>query len=146
MSKHHSGRRTRARQRALQALYQWDLSGTDATEISAQFLAEQDMGRVDIDYFNRLLQGVVDSVEVIGQTLEPLLDRALSEVDPVERSILRMGVYELQHQPDVPVRVIINESIELAKRFGAEQGYKYVNAAMDRAAHALRETELGASG
>lgn len=137
--------RTMARQRALQALYQWQQAGQDVQDIEVQFLTGQEMDRVDVPYFQELLRGVAMHTDEIDQVLAPLLDRKVSELDPVERAILRMGIYELQHRLEIPYRVVINEAIELAKVFGAEQSHRYVNGVLDKVATVIRATERTAA-
>lgn len=134
--------RSKARRAALQALYQWQVSGQDASDIERQFLAEQDMARLDVPYFQELLRQVPALHAELDAHLAPLLDRPLHEVDPVERAILRIGAYELKARPDVPYKVVINEAVETAKTFGGEEGYKYVNGILDKLAHTLRKTEI----
>ena len=137
--------RSLARHKAVQALYQWQVSRQDMNEIDAQFSEEQDMRKVDIAYFQELLRQVPERLEELDAQIAPALDRTLAEVDPVERAILRIGAYELQFRPDVPYRVVINEAVELAKVFGGEQGYKYVNSVLDKVARNLRVTEMKAT-
>jgi N utilization substance protein B len=136
--------RSKARRLALQALYQWQLSGNALHDIEKQFLAEQDFANADRDYFHELLFGVARNVDTLDAHFAAALDRPINEVDPIERALLRLGTYELAHQPDVPYRVAINESVELAKTFGAEQGHKYVNSILDGVARKLRAAEIAA--
>lgn len=138
-------RRRAARRLATQALYQWQMAGQSAPEIEAQFRVDNDFTGVDGSYFQELLQGVVKHKEPIDALLSPLLDRSLEEMDVVELSVLRLSVYELLHRLDVPYRVVINEGIELAKIFGATDGYKFVNGVLDRLAPGLRQAELSAT-
>ncbi len=133
--------RRKARRAAVQALYQWQLNPQDATEIELQFRTEQEMGKVDVDYFHHLLHGVVAQCDELDDLLRPYLDRLLEEVDPVEKAILRLSAYELAHRPDVPYRVAINEGVELAKTFGAEQSHRFVNGILDKLAARLRVVE-----
>jgi N utilization substance protein B len=135
--------RTRARRSALQALYQWQMAGQPLAEIEAQFLTAQDMSRVDVGYFHELLHQVPAHLSALDEALEPVLDRPIGQVDPVERAILRIGAYELGHRLEVPWRVVIDEAVELAKMFGAEQGHRYANAVLDRLARRLRTAEIG---
>lgn len=137
-----SNARTKARRNVVQALYQWQLSGGDIAEIEAQFLSEYDMKKVDVDYFKELFKQIPLHLHEIDDHLQPFLDRPIDEVDPVERAILRIAVYELGFCLDIPYRVVINESIELAKRFGAEHGHKYVNGVIDQIAKKLRAVEM----
>lgn len=136
--------RSMARKRAVQALYTWELSNNDLSDIETQFLMEQDMKDVDKKYFKELLHKVPAKVDELDEQITQHLDRPMKEVDPVERAIMRLGVYELKYRPDVPYKVIINESVELAKIFGAEEGFKYVNSILDNAAKTLRAVEIRA--
>jgi N utilization substance protein B len=133
--------RTMARRAALQALYQWQLSHQPPAEIEAQFLAAGHMGRADIPYFQELLRRIPAEVAALDDTLAPLLDRPVGQLDPVTRSILRIGVFELKYRPDVPWRVVIDEAVELARVFGAEQSHRYVNGVLDAVARKLRAAE-----
>lgn len=139
-----SGRRSGARRRAMQALYQWQMTGQDLAVIDGQFLAEQDMERVDVRYFQELLHQVPVRTSAIQDSLTPFLDRPPEQVDPVERAILWIAGYEFIYRPEIPGRVIINEAVELAKTFGAEQGHRFINGVLDKAAHRLRAGEMGA--
>jgi len=134
--------RSRARQLALQALYQWQLTGGALEAIEQQFLQEHRDGRADLDYFHDLLHGVPRRLQEIDAGLESAMDRTVEEVDPVERAALRIGAYELLARPDVPYRVAINEAVELAKRFGAENGHRFVNGVLDKCAARLRPDEV----
>jgi N utilization substance protein B len=138
--------RRRARQAALQALYQWQMTGQSSDEIVEQFSAEKSLEGADRDYFVALLQGVRASVEDLDARLSPILDRTVAQLDPVERAILRIGVYELEHRADVPWRVIINEGVELAHVFGAEQSHRYVNGILDKLARRIRPEAAEAAG
>ncbi|MCP5142806.1 MAG: transcription antitermination factor NusB [Chromatiales bacterium] len=135
-------RRTQARGRILQALYQWDMTGEDVAEIDTQFRVNQEMDRVDVDYFSEVLRGVIGTVAELDAAIAPHSDIALADCDPIERSILRLAAYELLHRLDIPVRVAVNEAVELTKKFGAEGGFKYVNGVVDKLAHASRTVEL----
>jgi len=136
--------RARARRLALQALYQWQMAGQDLAAIEAQFLAEQDFSRADSDYFSVLLHGVPTSIDQLDEKIAPALSRPIDDVDPVERALLRLAVYELINRIDIPYRVVINESVELAKTFGADQGHKFINGVVDKLARELRATEVKA--
>jgi len=135
--------RSRARRRALQALYQWQITGQEAGEILRQFHAVQDMQGVDSDYFEMLLQGVVSGQEGLDAELAPFLDRPIGQVDLMERVVLRIGAYELLNCPELPYRVVLDECVDLAHRFGSEQGHSYVNAVLDSAARQWRSAETG---
>ncbi|MGD8936321.1 MAG: transcription antitermination factor NusB [Thiogranum sp.] len=143
-----SALRTRARRLAMQALYQWDLSGNNLSEIEVQFLEDEDFSKADKDYFHELLHRVPARLDEVEALFTPYLDRPLKEIDPVERAVLRMASYELLARMDIPYRVIINESVNLTKKFGAEQAHKYVNGILDKAARQARAVEhpLGEGG
>lgn len=135
--------RSLARKLALQALYQWQLTGQSAAEIEQQFLEAPDNAGADAEHFSELLR---QSVAHHGQTQELLagfLDRPLEQLDPVESAILLIGMHELQRRLDIPYRVVINECVDLCKRFGATDAHKYVNAVLDRAARQIRAAERG---
>jgi transcription antitermination protein NusB len=133
--------RSRARRRALQALYAWQLSGSHMNAVIDQFRHEQDMEVADLEYFEDLLHGVEKHIDVIDESLKPYVDREVGQIDPIERAALRLAAYELKYRPDVPYRVIINEAIEVTKRFGADHGHSYVNGVLDKLAGVLRNTE-----
>ena len=135
-------RRHQARRLALQALYQWQVTGDDIGVISSQFVAENDSDKYDIDYFRDLFQGVPTHLDELDRELLPLIDRDIERVDLIERAALRLGVYELLHHPEVPFRVVINESVELAKVFGADKGHRYVNGVLDKVSHKVRKSEV----
>jgi len=131
--------RRRARRRALQALYQWHLTGQDAGEIIAQFREEQDFSNVDTELFATLVRKVSRDRADIDEKLVPFLDRPLSQLDIIEHVILSIGAYELLNSIEVPHQVVIDEAINLAKLFGAEQGHSYINGVLDKAAKQLRD-------
>jgi transcription antitermination protein NusB len=133
--------RSRARRRALQALYAWQMSGSSINSVIEQFRHEQDMEVADQDYFEDLLRGVERHLDVIDEALKPYIDRDVAQIDPIERAVLRLAGYELKFRPDVPYRVIINEAIEVTKRFGADHGHSYVNGVLDKLAAQLRIAE-----
>ena len=136
--------RSRARRRALQAVYAWQMSGTGVREVIAQFAHEQAKEPADLAYFEDLVRGVDEHRKDLDAALAPFLDRDIEQVDAIERAVLRLAAYELRHRPDVPYRVVINEAIEIAKRFGAEHGHTYVNGVLDHAAADWRSVEVGA--
>ncbi|MGN6739911.1 transcription antitermination factor NusB [Dyella sp.] len=133
--------RSRARRRALQALYAWQLSGSHMNAVIEQFRHEQDMEIADLEYFEDLLHGVEKHVDALDASLRPHIDREVSQIDPIERAALRLAAYELGYRPDVPYRVVINEAIEVTKRFGADHGHSYVNGVLDKLAAQLRAVE-----
>ncbi len=134
--------RHKARELALQALYQWQMAGASITEIEAQFRARNDMEKVDGGFFHELLTGVAYQVSKLDETITPLLDRNFDQLDPVECATLRLGCFELLQRSDVPYRVVINEGIELAKKFGAQDSHKYINGILDKLALELRPAEV----
>ncbi|MGX2950018.1 transcription antitermination factor NusB [Ursidibacter sp. B-7004-1] len=129
--------RRRARECAVQALYSWYISQNSIEQVELAFVADQDMNGVDMPYFRKLLRGTVENIDAIDHSLRPYLDRAENEVDPIERTILRLSGYELQFELDVPYKVVINEGIEVAKVFGSDDSHKYVNGILDKLAPAL---------
>ncbi|MES9972464.1 MAG: transcription antitermination factor NusB [Candidatus Thiodiazotropha sp.] len=139
-----SEKRSQARKHAVQAIYQWQVAGQDVADIINQFLEEQDLKCFEVPYFQDLMRGVPSHLVELDELLKPTLDRAIESVDPVERAILRLGAYELRHKPDIPYRVVINEAVELAKVFGAEQGHKFVNGVLDQVAKKVRTVEVKA--
>lgn len=138
-----SRRRSLARERTVQALYQWALTGQDPADIDVQFLGERDMEGVDVALFRELLREVTRRVKELDDLFGAFLDRPPAQLDPVERSLLRLGTYELKYRPEVPYRVAINEAVELAKSFGASGGHKYINSILDKVAKEARRTEIG---
>lgn len=138
--------RSRARRRATQALYAWQLSGNPMARVIDEFRHEQDMEIADVDYFEDLLRGVDRHRAELDAELAPFLDRAMESVDPIERAVLRLAAYELRHRADVPFRVVLNEAVEVTKRFGADHGHTYVNGVLDKAARAWRRAETGSAG
>lgn len=137
-----SAARSKARRLAMQAVYQWQMTAQDVADILAQFLADEDNRGADNDYFEALVRGVVQGCTALDALLAPTLARPLAEVDPVERAVLRVAAFELQKRLDVPYRVVLNEAVALTKKFGAEQGHTFVNAALDKLARELRTVEL----
>lgn len=133
--------RSRARRRALQALYAWQISGASIANIIEQFKHEQEMEIADLSYFEDLLRNIEIRREELDLLLKPFLDREVEQVDPIERAVLRLGAYELLYRTDVPYRVVINEAIETTKRFGADFGHTYVNGVLDKLAAQCRAPE-----
>ncbi len=140
------GARTRARELLLQALYQKQIAGHESAELLSQFREQVAYQRVDQAYFDEALADICKSQSNLEKTIESFVDRPLEQLDPVELGILLIGVFELQSRADVPFRVVINEGINLAKRFGATDGHKYINACLDVAARSLRSDEVQAQG
>jgi N utilization substance protein B len=137
--------RSRARRRALQAIYAWQVSGGNAQQVIAQFAHEQAHEVADLEYFEDLVRGVIKHVGELDAALAAFIDREVEQVDQIERAALRIAAYELLHRPDVPYRVVINVAIESVKRFGAEHGHTYVNGVLDHAAAAWRAPEFAAA-
>jgi transcription antitermination protein NusB len=133
--------RSRARRRALQALYAWQVGGARMGSVIEQFRHEQDMQVADQEYFEDLLRGVEQHVRELDEGIKPFVDRDVAQIDPIERAALRMGAYELKYRPDVPYRVVINEAVEATKRFGADHGHSYVNGVLDKLATHWRTAE-----
>jgi N utilization substance protein B len=134
----HTGARSRAREMIVQSLYQLQITGTSEADLLRQFRDHPDYERVDQEYFDETLSAICRSTNELEQSIDKLADRPLSQLDPVERGILLLGIYELREKPDVPFKVVINESVNIAKRFGAVDGHKYINALLDRAVKELR--------
>ena len=137
--------RSLSRKFAMQALYQWQLTGQSCAELQNQYAAEEGFGDADRAYFEVLLTGTTVARESLDEALGSLLDRPVAQLDPVEHAVLLIGLFELRDQPEVPYRVVINEGVELTKRFGATDGHKFVNAVLDRAARTLRAAEQAAA-
>lgn len=132
--------RQKARRMLLQALYQWEMAHAPVNEIMAEFLVYY-QGKIDREFFKQVFPQVVAHVAELDAMMQPMLDRELKALDPIEISLLRLGLYELAHRIDVPYKVVINEAVELAKVFGATDGYKYINGVLDRASKQLRALE-----
>ena len=137
--------RRKARHYGMQALYQWHMADAQLNDIEAEFRADYDFSHVDLEYFQALLHGVPACVDELDASFEPLLDRKLDDLDPIERTLLRMGTFELRERLDVPFKVVINEAVALAKKFGATDGHKYINGVLDKVAHQLRKVETEAA-
>lgn len=134
--------RTNARKAAVQALYQWQMTGHNLSEIERQFLEEDRLKDAQKSYFVELFYGVPKNLDSIDQALSEFVDRPVDKIDPVERAILRIGVYELMLRLDMPYRVILNEGINLAKYFGADGSHKYINGILDKVAQKKRPIEI----
>jgi N utilization substance protein B len=135
------GKRRKSREAALQALYEWRLGGGDAAGIESHFRQDEDYAGLDWGYFSRLLKGAIADAPKLEALIRPQIDRDFSELSPVEASILLLGAFELEHQPDIPYRVVINEAVELAKLYGGTDGHKYVNGVLDKLAAKVRAPE-----
>ncbi|TDJ48478.1 MAG: transcription antitermination factor NusB [Gammaproteobacteria bacterium] len=127
-----------ARRLLLQALYQNQIAGHDSVELRRQFDDSDEFSTADSAYFHLLLDEILDDTDVLDQHIDALADRPVAQIDPVERAILWIGMAELGAHPDVPVKVVINEAVEIAKEFGAQDSYRYINAILDKASGELR--------
>lgn len=137
-----SGARTRARELMLQALYQKQLAGHDYDELARQFREQTAYERVDQAFFNEGLSDICEQQASLQEDIAGVVDRPIEQLDPVELGILLIGTYELKQRMDIPYRVVINEGVNLARRFGALDGHKYINACLDNAAKRLRDSEI----
>jgi N utilization substance protein B len=133
--------RSQARRCVLQALYQWQLTEQSFSEILAQFIERDEYKTADSAYFHQLLSGSIEHHHVLATRVAEFADRPWEQMDPIERAVLLIGMYELIHCLEVPYRVVVNEAVELTKQFGATDGYKYINALLDRAARDIRSGE-----
>jgi len=136
--------RHRARELALQGVYQWRMAGSSVAQIEKTTHDEKGLGRYDVELFKQLLRGAVAQHEALAEQIAPHLDRALNELSPIEFSVLLLGAFELVNLPEVPYRVVINEGVELAKTFGGSDGHKFVNGVLDKMAAQLRAVEVNA--
>lgn len=137
--------RVKSRRSALQALYQWDMTGEPIARVIEEFESDRaELRKADREYFRDIVEGVSIHRAEIDEELGIHLDRPVAQLDPVERAVLYLGIYELSFHPELPWRVVVNESIELAKMFGAEQSHKYINGVLDAAARRIRPAETGA--
>ena len=130
--------RHKARHFALQAIYQWQLTGQNASEIETQFLEDQPVRGADLSYFHDLVAGVIANVTVIDETFSPHLTRPLEDLDQVDKAVLRLGTFELLYRQEVPYKVVINESILLAKEFAEQDSHKFVNGVLDKVVKAIK--------
>ena len=134
--------RIKARQNTVQALYQWLITNKDLDEVIAEFENDEyKLAKTDVNYFRSLLKGTITYHEELDARIINLLDRPIEELDTIERAILHIGCYELEHHNDIPWKSVINESVELAKIFGAEDSYKYINGILDKVAKELRQNQ-----
>ncbi len=138
-----AAQRRKARHYGMQALYQWHMAEAPLSGIEAEFRADYDFSHVDNDYFHALLHDVPAQIDELEAVFMPLLDRDIDDLDPIERTLLRMGTWELAQRVDVPYKVAINESVALAKKFGATDSHKYINGVLDKVARELRQVEIG---
>lgn len=135
--------RSRARRSIIQAYYQWQITRQNVKDILNEFEADRaELKKADTEYFKRVFKGMAAESGLLDDYIGPLLDRPVKELDPVERAILHLGCYELLYCPEIPWRSIINEAVELAKMFGAEQSHKYINGVLDKLAQQIRSVEI----
>jgi len=132
----------RSRQLAVQALYQWSMNKQPVEAIEAQFLSMNDLEKIDGSYFSELLRGILTHLDEIDTAFTPFLDRPIKQLLPVELSVLRVAGYELMYCLDTPYRIILDESVNLAKTFGAQDGYRYVNGVLNQLANVVRQVEV----
>jgi len=136
------GSRHLARQAAVQALYQWDMTQQNRLEIEASFLSDSKLQHSDLEYFQHLIADIPKQAADLDAAAQPFLDRDMEKVDPIERAILRLSVYELVNHMEIPYRVVINEGIELAKTFGSDNSYRFINGILDKMVATVRELEV----
>lgn len=139
-----SRQRSRARHYALQAVYQWQMTGDNLDDIINQFMEEHDTNRFDLKYFSEMVHGVATNLDVYDELISAFITRPVEQIDPIERALLRLGTFELKEKMEIPYRVVINESVELAKKFGAEQGHRFINGVLDKVAAKTRQLEVAA--
>lgn len=132
----------RARKLAVQALYQWLMSGSELCEIEAQFRVANNMEKVDSAYFCRLLHGVPAHLKTLEEAITPFLDRPIEGLNPIELTVLRLSAFELFNCPEIPYRVVLNESVSLTKEFGSQDGFRYVNGVLNNLAKIVRSVEI----
>lgn len=140
-----TSQRKRARKLVLQALYQWQIGSASVSQIEAEFRTDNDFQKIDQAYFEEVFRAIPSSISELDKQYDVLLDRALEDVDPIELAILRIGTFELINRIDIPLRVVLNEAIELAKEFGGTDGHKYVNSVLDKLGPRLRSAEARAA-
>ncbi|MBQ5948724.1 transcription antitermination factor NusB [Massilia sp. ST3] len=138
--------RHRAREFALQGLYQWLLNNEPARTVATNIRGAHGFDKADGEFFAELLNGTISTSVELRETIAPLIDRQLTELSPIEHAVLLLGAYELKNHPEIPYRVVINEAVELTKSFGGIDGHKYVNGVLDKLASGLRPDEVGADG
>ncbi len=134
--------RHKARRLALQAIYQWEMTGHKPMDLELQFREANDFSKIDEVFFSKLVNGVISQISEVDSAFESVLDRKKKELNPVELAILRLATFELLYEMEIPYKVVINEALELTKTFGAVDGHKYVNAVLDTIAPTLRKDEV----
>ena len=142
--------RRRAREAALQGLYQWLVGGQDIAAIEGHLMEHEDYAdiesRTDMRHYREVLHGCIEQAATLRAGFAPFLDRPVEQLSPIEHGILLIGAYELAHRAEIPYRVVINEAVELAKSFGGTEGYRYVNGVLDKLAQQLRPDEAARAG
>ncbi|MCZ6643701.1 MAG: transcription antitermination factor NusB [Gammaproteobacteria bacterium] len=133
--------RRHARRALVQAVYQWQMTGADTQSVATQFEDDGTLAKADREFFREMLRGVLQGSDALDECFQPHLDRKLKELDKVELALLRLGTFELKERLEVPFRVVIDEYVELAKTFGAEDSHKYINGILDKLSNELRATE-----
>ncbi len=133
-----------ARRAVVQALYQWEMTQQSRLDIEKHFLADDSLKKSDTDYFHELIREIPRLVEELDTNLAPYIDRSISQVDPIERAVLRLAAYEMLHHPEIPYRVVLNEAIELSRTFGSDNGYRFVNGILDKMGAEIRSVEAAA--
>ena len=134
-----------ARRAAVQALYQWDMTGQSRLDIEKNFLADDSLKKSDSEYFHELVREIPRQAGELDNNLNPYIDRDIKQVDPVEKAVLRLAAYELLHHAEIPYRVVLNEAIELARTFGSENSYRFINGILDKMGTDFRAIEASAS-
>ncbi len=137
--------RHRAREFALQGLYQWLLNNESARVVSTNIRGAHGFDKADSEFFSALLNGAISTSVELRDSIAPLIDRAITELSPIEHAVLLLGAYELKNHPEIPYRVVINEAVELTKSFGGIDGHKYVNGVLDKLASRMRPDEVAAN-
>jgi len=135
--------RRRARELALQGLYEWLVGGHEVGSIEGHLVERDDFERADAEHFRAVFRGAIDDVEALRGEIARYIDREVKDLSPVEHAVLLIGAFELKHRVEIPYRVVINEAVELAKGFGGTEGFKYVNGVLDRLAAQMRPQEVG---
>jgi len=133
--------RKQARKAAVQALYQWQMAAQNISDIESQFKDEYATSKMDFEYFSELLHAIPSNISELDELIRPCVDRTMKEVNPVELAILRLATFELKNRLDIPYKVVINEGVDLTKKFGADQGHKFVNSVLDKLSKTLRAAE-----
>jgi N utilization substance protein B len=142
---HTAATRRMARHYGMQALYQWQMAGASINAIEAEFRTDNDMTHVDVDYFHEIIHGVPEHLSELDAIYLPfMVERTIVELDAITQSLLRLATYEFKYRIDVPYKVVINEAVSLARKFGAEDSHKFINGVLDKTAAILRAPEVKA--